>query len=96
MKRKEVIHEIYLIMSDYYEGVTGKILTEEDDLIIGTKDFAEDILYRLEKLGMLPPAIINPNLECEYDGILNFVDETIHDNAKDYGKEYYVNEWDEE
>jgi len=56
MYRNKAIQEIYDILAEFYECATdGYILDEERDKLVGTKDWADTILYRLEKLGMSPP-----------------------------------------
>ena len=56
MKRSSAITEIYHILAEFYEAArNGKRLTEERDNEMGTREWAEGILYRLEAVGMLPP-----------------------------------------
>jgi len=96
MKRKEAVKEIQDILCDYYEGVTDNILTEERDKLIGTEGFAEDILYRLERVGMTPPPITNPDLKGKYSCFLEFIQESNYVNCLDYGKKYHVYRWEHE
>ena len=49
MKREIVLKEIYDLLAEYYESATDKILTDERDLIMGTPDWADTILYRIEQ-----------------------------------------------
>ncbi|MHA1170010.1 MAG: hypothetical protein ACTSRU_19450 [Candidatus Hodarchaeales archaeon] len=56
MKRNEAVNEIYEILCEFYEcAMNGVILDEEADKLLGTKDFADSILGRLEIIGLLPP-----------------------------------------
>lgn len=56
----------------------------------------ETVLEQLEKAGMLPPEIINPELNIEYKSALTFYTLSSHTNSLDHGKEYIVNEWEDE
>jgi hypothetical protein len=71
MKRSEVLKIIHEILCDYYESVTdGCIHDEEVEKLMGTKDFAECILFRLEQYRIaVPPPIIRPLTEAEAEMI---------------------------
>jgi len=56
---------------------------------------ADKLLTMLEEEGMLPPQIVNPMIYGGYSSYIHFIDCNLHHNCIDYGKEYYLNEWEE-
>ena len=56
MKRSEALEIINGILCEYYEAATdGKLCDDEAQDIMGNLDWSDDILFRLERAGMLPP-----------------------------------------
>lgn len=85
MKRSDLINSLVKILETMPEGASNYHIV---DILIG----------KAERLGMLPPDTVNPDLEGEYNDKWTFIDSgvLIYPNHVDYGKDYYVNKWDNE
>lgn len=83
MKRSDAIEKLARDYPWYYDD-TEEIL---DDLL-GTM---------IEELGFLPPKIKNPELQGNYENFEDWLNSGFHyPNHIDYGKDYYVHEWEPE
>ena len=86
MKRREMIDLLEDIIEDCHNGPHYEL----------GKLNGDRLLTMIEKAGMLPPKIVNPDLEGKYESHIDFCDNSRYPNCVDYEKKYYVYQWESE